>query len=92
MQHSMPNMKTKLFTMDSWTRTSAAQDGIALLKTIRNICHKKDGGSDATTILDLIQMDKEMFLVHQGLTEPLLSYLQRFKGAVNVVESSDRAT
>jgi hypothetical protein len=34
-------------------------------------------------------MDKEMFLIHQGPTEPLSSYLQRFKGAVDVVKSSD---
>jgi hypothetical protein len=34
-------------------------------------------------------MDKEMFLVHQGPTKPLLGYLSKFKGAVNVVESSD---
>jgi hypothetical protein len=32
MQHSTPKMKTKLLTMDSWAKTSAAQDGIALLK------------------------------------------------------------
>jgi hypothetical protein len=54
MQHSTPEMKTKLLTMDSWAKTSATQDGIALLKTIRVICHKKDGGTDATTILDLV--------------------------------------
>ncbi len=60
-----------------------------LLKTIRDICHKKDGGTDATTILDLVQMDKEMFFVHQLPTEPLLSYLLKFKGTVNAVESSE---
>jgi hypothetical protein len=42
-----------------------------------------------TTILDLVRMDKEMFLVHQLPTKPLLSYLSKFKGAVDVVESSD---
>jgi hypothetical protein len=30
-----------------------------------------------------------MFLVHQAPTEPLLSYLSKFKGAVDVIESSD---
>jgi hypothetical protein len=89
MQHFMPGMKTKLLTMDSWAKTSAAQDGIALLKMICGICHKKDGGANATTILDLIQMDKDMFLIHQASTKPLSSYLSKFKGAVNVVESSD---
>jgi hypothetical protein len=89
MQHSMPKMKTKLLRMDSWAKTSATQDGIALLKTIRNVCHKKDGGANATTILDLVRMDKVMFLVHQAPTEPLSSYLSKFKGAVNVVESLD---
>jgi hypothetical protein len=54
MQHSMPEMKFKLLAMDLWAKSSAAQDGIALLKTIRNICHKKDGGANATTILDLV--------------------------------------
>jgi hypothetical protein len=49
MQHSTPKMKTKLLTMDSWAKTSAAQDGIALLKTIRGICHKKDSSANATT-------------------------------------------
>ncbi len=34
-------------------------------------------------------MDKEMFLVHQLLIEPLLSYLSKFKGAVDMIESSD---
>ena len=52
-------------------KTSATQDGIALLKTIHDICRKKDGGSNAMTILDLVQMDKELFLVHQALTEHL---------------------
>jgi hypothetical protein len=89
MQHSTPKMKTKLLTMDSWAATSAAQDGIGLLKIIRDICHKKDGGTNATTILDLVRMDKEMFLVHQGPTELLLSYLSKFKGPVNMVESLD---
>jgi hypothetical protein len=32
MQHSTPKMKTKLLMMDSWAATSAAQDGIGLLK------------------------------------------------------------
>jgi hypothetical protein len=89
MQHSTPEMKTKLLTMDSWTKMSAAQVGFALLKTIRDICHKKDDGPDATTILDLDRMDKDMFLVHQAPTEPLSSYLSKFKGAVNVVKSLD---
>jgi hypothetical protein len=91
MQHSTPKIKTKLLTMDSWAATSAAQDGIGLLKTICDICHKKDGGNNATTILDLVRMDKEMFLVHQGPTKLLLllSYLSKVKGAVNVVESLD---
>jgi hypothetical protein len=89
MQHSTSEMKTKLLMMDSWTKTSAAQDRIALLKTICNICHKKDGSTDATTILDLVRMDKDMFLAHQAPTEPLSSYLSKFKGAVNMVKSSN---
>ena len=89
MQHSTPEMKTKLLTMDLWVQTSTAQDGIELLKTIRDISHKKDGGTNATTILDLVRMDKEMFLVYQAQTKPLLSYLSRFKGAVNFVKLSD---
>ncbi len=44
MQHSMPEMKTKLLTMDSWAKTGATQDGIALLKTIRDICHNSSCG------------------------------------------------
>jgi hypothetical protein len=83
-------MKTKLLTMDSWaTNNSATQDGIALLKTIKDISHKKDGDADATTILDLVCMDKDMFLIHQAPTELLSSYLSKFKGAVDVVESSN---
>ncbi len=54
MQHSMPVMKTKLLTMDSWAKTSATQDGITLLKTICEICHKKDSNTDAMTILNLV--------------------------------------
>jgi hypothetical protein len=34
-------------------------------------------------------MDKDMFLVHQAPTEPLSSYLLKFKGDVDVIESSD---
>jgi len=89
MQHSTPEIKMKLLTMDSWAKTSATQDGISLLKTIRDISHKKDGGANATTILDLVRMDKDMFLVHQAPTELLSSYLSKFKGAVDVVESSN---
>ncbi len=89
MQHSMLEMKTKQLTMDLWAKICTAQDGIALFKTIHDICHKKKGSTDTATILDLVQMDKEMFLVHQLPTKPLLSYLSKFKGAVNVVESSD---
>jgi hypothetical protein len=89
MQNSTPEMKTKLLTMDSWAKTSATQDGIALLKTIRDIRHKKDGGANATTILGLVCMDKDMFLVHQAPTEPLSSYLAKFKGAVDIIESSN---
>jgi hypothetical protein len=62
MHHSTPEMKTKLLTMDSWAKTSATQDGIALLKMIQDISHKKDGGANATTIFDLVHMDKDMFL------------------------------
>jgi hypothetical protein len=82
-------MKTELLTMDSWAKTSYTQDGIALLKTICDICHKKEGSTDATTILDLVQIDKEIFLIHQLPTEPLLSYLSKFKRAIDVVKSSD---
>ncbi len=89
MQHSTPKMKTKLLTMDSWAATSAAQDRIGLLKIICDICHKKDGGTNATTILDLVRIDKEVFLVHQGPTKLLSSYLSQFKGAIDVVKSSD---
>jgi hypothetical protein len=89
MQHSTPEMKTKLLTMDLWEITSATQDGITLLKTIRDIYHKKDSGTDATTILNLVQMDKEMILVHQSLTKPLSRYLSKFKGTVDMVKSLD---
>ena len=85
----MPRKKTKLLMMVLWAKTSATQDGTALLKTIHDICHKKDGGTDAPTILDLVQIDKKMYLLHQLPTEPLLSYLSKFKGAVGMVESSD---
>ncbi len=41
MQHFTPEMKLKLLTMDSWAKTSATQDGIALLKTNRDISHNR---------------------------------------------------
>jgi hypothetical protein len=82
-------MKTKLLTTDSWTNTSTTQDSIILLKTIRGICHKKDRGTDATTILDLVRMDKDMYLIHQAPNQMLSSYLSKFKGAADMVESSD---
>jgi hypothetical protein len=75
--------------MDSWATTSATQDGIALLKTIQDISQKKDGGAKTTTILNLVCMDKDMFLVHQAPTKLLSSYLAKFKGAVDFVESSN---
>ena len=89
MQHSTPEMKMKLLTMNSWATTSTTQDGIALLRTIRDISHTKDGGADATTILDLVCMDKDMFLVHQAPTKLLSSYLSKCKGAIDVADSSD---
>ncbi len=89
MQRTTSEMKMKLLTMDSWTSTSTTLDGIALLKMIRNICHKEDGGTNATTILDLVYMDKDMYLIHQAPTELLLSYFSKIKGAVDVVKSSD---
>ncbi len=89
LQHSAPKMKTKLLMMDSWEVTSGAQDRIVLLKLIRNICHKRKGGTNATTILDLVRMDKDMFLIQQTPNELLSSYLSKFKGAVDVVESSE---
>jgi hypothetical protein len=57
--------------------TSATQDGIALLKRICNICHKKDGGTNATNILNLVRMDKDMYLIHQAPNELLSSYLSK---------------
>jgi len=36
-------------------------------------------------------MDKDMFLVYQAPTKPLSSYLSKFKGAVDIVELSDRS-
>jgi hypothetical protein len=89
MQHSTPEMKTKLLKIDSWAQTSATQDGIVLLKTIQYISHKKDGGADTTTILNLVRMDKDMFLVNQAPTELLSSYLLKFKGAIDVLELSN---
>jgi hypothetical protein len=88
MQHFTQEMKTRILTADSWTSTSTSQDGIAHLKTIRDICHKKDSGADAATILDLVRMDKDMHLIHQAIYELLSSYLSKFKGVVIVVKSS----
>jgi hypothetical protein len=73
---------------DSCTSTSTSQVGIPLLKTIFDICHEKDGGTDATTILNLVRMDKDIYLIHQVPNKLLSSYLSKFKGAVNVVKSS----
>ncbi len=87
MQHSTQEMKTKLLTTDSWISTSTSQDGIFLLKTICDICHKKDSSTDATTILNLVRMDKDMYLIHQAINKLLSSYLSKLNGAVDVVES-----
>jgi hypothetical protein len=87
MQHSTQEMKTKLLTTDSWTSTKTSQDGITLLKTIRDICHKKDSSTDATTILNLVRMDKVMHLIHQTSNELLSSYLSKFKGLVDFKSS-----
>jgi hypothetical protein len=89
MKQTMLEMNMKLLTMNSCTRMSATQDGISLLKTIRNICHKNDGGTNATTILNLVRMDKDMYLIHQAPTKLPSSYLSKFKGVVDVVELSN---
>jgi hypothetical protein len=89
MQYSTPEMKMKLLMMDTWTQTSTSQDRIAFLKTDQDISHKKEGCKDATTILDLVWMDKKMFLIHQGPTEPISRYQSWFKGAVDAVELLD---
>jgi hypothetical protein len=56
---------------------------------IYDICHKREGGTNTTTILNLVRMDKDMFLIQQAPNEPLSSYLSKFKGAVDIVESSE---
>jgi hypothetical protein len=89
MQHTMPQMNTKLLTMDSGTSTSTTLDGTTLLKLIHNTCHNKGGGTNATTILDLIRMDKNTYLIHQAPIKLLLSFLSKFNEAVNVVKLSD---
>ena len=81
----MSEMKMKLLTKYSWTSTSATQDGIALLKMICDFCHKKDSSTNVT-ILDLVHMDKYMYLIHQAPNKLLSSYLSKFMGAVDVVE------
>jgi hypothetical protein len=78
LQHLTMEMKTKLLTMDLWEVTSGAQDKIAFLKLICAICHKRKGGTNATSILDLVRMDKDMFLIHQAPNKPLSSYLSKF--------------
>jgi hypothetical protein len=47
------------------------------------------GSTNAMNILDLVRMNKEMFLVHQGPTEPLSSYLSKFKDTIDMVKSLD---
>ncbi len=88
MQNTMLEMKMKLLTLDTWNSMSTTQDGIDLLKTILDICHKNDCGTNATTILDFICMDKDMYLIQQTPNKLLLSYLLKFKGGGDVVESS----
>jgi hypothetical protein len=88
MQHTTPELKTKLLMMNLWASTSTTQVGIALLTTICNICHKKDGGTNATTILNLVRVNKDMYLIHQAPNKLLSNYLSKFKGVVDVVELS----
>jgi hypothetical protein len=88
MQKTTPEMKMKLLTMDSWTSTSTTQEGIAQIKTIHDICHKKDGGTNVTTILDIVRKDKDMYIIHQAPNEHKSRYLLKFKGVVNVVKLS----
>jgi hypothetical protein len=47
--------------------------------TICDICHKKDDDMDATTILDLVKMDKDMYLIHQAPNELLSSCLSSLR-------------
>lgn len=89
LQHMTPEVKTKLLGMDSCERTSLTQGGIKLLMMIHNVCHKKDG--DVITILDLVHMDKSVYLYDQSAAQGLLGFLQELKCHVDVVEPTGGA-
>ena len=64
-------MKTKLLMimMDLWARSSASQDGIVLVKTVRDICHKKDGGANSTTKMTAAQREELIGMAHVSIVD-----------------------
>ena len=79
-------METKLQGMKTWSEIDETQDGLMLIKLIRNITHKR--GETAQAMLDVVRADKELMLCIQSEHMSLTSYLAEFKARVEVIKGA----
>ena len=70
-------METKLQGMKTWSDIDETQDGLMLIKLLRDITHKRD--ETAQAMLDVVRADKELMLCIQSEHMSLTSYLVEFK-------------
>ena len=52
LSHCSPEMETKLQGMKTWSEINETQDGLKLIKLIRNITHNRD--ETAQAMLDVV--------------------------------------
>ena len=84
--HCSPEMETKLQGMKTWSEIDETQDGLMLIKLIRDITHKRD--ETAQAMLDVVRADKELMLCIQSEHMSLTSYLAEFKARVEVIKGA----
>ena len=79
-------METKLQGMKIWSEIDETQDGLMLIKLIRDITHKRNETVQA--MLDVVRADKELMLCIQSKHMSLTSYLAKFKARVEVIKGA----
>ncbi len=79
-------METKLQGMKIWSEIDETQDGLMLIKLIRDITHKRDETTQA--MLVVVQADKELMLCIQSKHMSLTTYLAEFKARVEVIKGA----
>ena len=84
--HCSPEMETKLQGLKTWGKIDKTQDGLKLIKLIRDITYKRD--ETAQAMLDVVRADKELMLCIQREHMSLTSYLAEFKARVEVIKGA----